>query len=463
MSLLKRKNKQISASFTQDEASLQNITPIDGRYKSQLLEFSNYFSEYAYIRYRIYVELQYLIFLSENGVAKKLSKKVSDMLLSIYTKFTLEDALQIKKRELVLNHDIKAIEYFLQEKLMALRLDSYTPYIHWGITSDDANNLAYSLALSECNAQVIVPNLQNLLHIVKQIAQNDKKSILLARTHGQPAVPTTFGKEIINFYVRLNQQLLTLKNFQFEGKLMGAVGNLNAHKCAFPKVNWIQKSKTFVSSLGLTPNMFSTQILPLDTWIAYFQTLTTINGILGGLNRDMWTYIMLEEVKLKKKEGEVGSSTMPQKINPIDFENAEGNGEIANSYFQLYERKLISSRLQRDLSDSIVKRTLGTALSHTILSWKSTQKGLQKIKFDLDVSRSHINSHYELLAEAIQTQLRLKNDQEGYEKVKKMTRGKVMTKQLFQSLVSELGLKDLENLTPETYLGYAEELVEESL
>lgn len=442
--------------------SLQNITPIDGRYKQQLVELSKYFSEFSYIQYRVKIEIEYILFLSQNGIVKKLSEKDKKILRSIYQKFSLEDAIEIKGIESTTNHDVKAIEYYIQNKCHTLKLDFLASYIHWGITSDDTNNLAYSLALLECNSGQIVPVFNTLLRRLYELSAKNKGTLLLARTHGQPAVPTTFGKEFFNFYARLNKQLTILSSYCFDGKLMGAVGNLSAHKLAFPNINWIEKSKEFVRSLGLTPHIHTTQILPFDTLISYFQTLMNINNILRGLSRDIWTYIMLEEISLKKTEGEVGSSTMPQKVNPIDFENAEGNVEIANAYFQMYEQQLFESRLQRDLSDSIIKRTFGTAISHTLLAWHSIIKGLQKIDCNGEVSKRHIDDHYEVLAEAIQTQLRLKNDEEGYEKVKKMTRGKKMTKALFQTIVHELHLDSLKDLTPEKYLGYAEELVSET-
>ncbi len=437
---------------------LQNISPIDGRYKHQLSRLSDYFSEYAYIRNRIQVEIEYLIFLSHNKIVKKLNQQEIRALRSIYLHFSFQHAAEVKQIELKTNHDMKAIEYFLQEACKNAKLDKLTSFIHWGITSDDTGNLAYGMALSRYNANEVIPKLQSLLSVLKRIAIQNKKARLLARTHGQPAVTTTFGKELFTFYVRLNKYLTILKKYHFEGKCMGAVGNLNAHKLAFPSIDWIQKSKVFVRSLGLYPNTHVTQILPCDNWISYFQTLFCINAIIEGLAKDMWTYIMLDEVKLKKKEGETGSSTMPQKVNPIDFENAEGNCEIANSYFQLYERKLFSSRLQRDLSDSVVKRTFGPALSHTLLAWMSMEKGLSTIEFDSDAARKHLANHFEILAEAIQTQLRIKNDARGYEKVKKLMRGKNITQRLFQTIVRDLDLKDLDDLTPETYSGYAEEL-----
>ncbi|MCX6732076.1 MAG: adenylosuccinate lyase [Candidatus Roizmanbacteria bacterium] len=462
MSLKNRQNKQSFHACQQDEITLRNITPIDGRYKKQLTNLTHYFSEFAYIRYRIHVEVEYLILLSKNKVAQKLTQKQIGDLRSLYVDFTPAQANEVKSIELEINHDMKAIEYFLQRMCKRMKLEQLTPYIHWGITSDDTGNLAYSMALSQCNSQEIVPVLQDLLDVLQQIAIQNKKSHLLARTHGQPAVPTTFGKELINFYVRLDKQLKKLKNYSFEGKLMGAVGNLSAHRIHFPSIDWVVQSRIFVRSFGLIPNIHVTQVLPYDNWVSYFQILLTINGIITGLSRDLWTYIMLEEVKLRKKEGEVGSSTMPQKVNPIDFENAEGNCEIANAYFQMYERKLLQSRLQRDLSDSVVKRTMGTALAHTVLAWNSLQKGLKKIEFDTETSSQHLSAHYEVLSEAIQTQLRLKNDHDGYEKVKKMTRGKKITKQLFQEIVRTLGLSHFENLSPEQYLGYAEELTKDT-
>ncbi|MCX6730551.1 MAG: lyase family protein, partial [Candidatus Roizmanbacteria bacterium] len=325
MSLKNRQNKQSFHACQQDEITLRNITPIDGRYKKQLTSLTHYFSEFAYIQYRIRVEVEYLILLSKNKVAPKLTQKQIKDIRSLYINFTPEQANEVKGIEQEINHDMKAIEYFLQRMCKHMKLEQLIPYIHWGITSDDTGNLAYSIALSQCNSQEIIPVFQDLLDVLQQIAIQNKKSYLLARTHGQPAVPTTFGKELINFYVRLDKQLKKLKNYSFEGKLMGAVGNLSAHRIHFPSIDWVAQSRLFVRSFGLTPNIHVTQILPYDNWVSYFQTLLTINGIMTGLSRDLWTYIMLEEVKLKKKEGEVGSSTMPQKVNPIDFENAEGN------------------------------------------------------------------------------------------------------------------------------------------
>lgn len=436
-----------------------NISPIDGRYAQHLTEFFSYFSEHAYIKQRVQIEIKYLIFLSKQKITPALTLKEIQTLSSIYTDFSPSNTAEVKQFESITNHDIKAIEYYIQKKCTDLHFDKLTSFIHWGITSDDTNNLAYGMALTECNRKCMIPLLQTLIGVTQQIAIQNKNSLLLARTHGQPAVPTTFGKELSNFSARLTTQLKKLEDYPFEGKLMGAVGNLNAHKRAFPNIKWVEKSMQFVRSLGLHPNIHGTQILPYDNWIGYFQILSTINGILSGLARDIWTYIMLEEVRLKKKEGEVGSSTMPQKVNPIDFENAEGNCAVANSYFDLYGRTLLSSRLQRDLSDSTIKRTFGTALSHTFLAWKSIERGLHKIEFDTESARIHLNNHYEVLAEAIQTTLRLKNDSKGYEKVKNMMRGKKMDKKLYQAVVRTLGLIQLVELTPEKYVGYAEELV----
>lgn len=462
VSLKRRQNKQSFHTCQQGEIYLQNITPIDGRYKLQLTSLTYYFSEFAYIKNRIQVEIEYLLFLSKNKVAPQLTQKQITAFRSLYLDFSLEQAGEVKRIEQEINHDMKAIEYFLQRACKQMKLERFIPYIHWGITSDDTGNLAYGIALNQYNIQEVIPTLNTVLTVLKQIVVQNKKSYLLARTHGQPAVPTTFGKELANFYARLNKQFKIVKNYSFEGKLMGAVGNLNAHKMHFPSVDWVAQSKVFVRSLGLVPNIHTTQILPYDNWVTYFQTLHTINGILVGLSRDIWTYIMLEEVKLKKKEEEVGSSTMPQKVNPIDFENAEGNCEVANAYFQMYERKLLQSRLQRDLSDSVVKRTIGTALAHTILAWNSMQKGLKKIEFDTKTALQHLSNHYEVLSEAIQTQLRLMNDEEGYEKVKKMTRGKKITRQLFQEIIHTLKLTSFEAISPEHYLGYAEELAKEA-
>ncbi len=442
---------------------LFNISPLDGRYASKLSFFKDFFSEFALFKKRIFVEIEYLKRLSSFGAIRKLSQKEIDVLDQIVSNFDLNDALRIKEIEEKINHDIKAVEYFLREKFNRKKLEDLTAFIHLGLTSEDINNLAYGLIFKDFKKNVLEKELEKVLVSLKELADRYKKMPFLARSHGQPAVPTTFGKEIANFVHRLQKQQKRLSVFKFEGKLNGAVGNYNALSLIYRQIDWIKFSRVFIGQLGLVPNFHTTQILPYDNWVEFFQKLILINNIFLGLSRDIWTYIMLEELRLKAGKNQVGSSTMPQKINPIDFENAEGNLEIANSYFQLYERKLPISRLQRDLSDSTVRRTFGVALGHTFLAWNSLQQGLGKIALDEEKIKENLNHHWEVLAEAIQVYLRSTGEVRGYEKIKKITQGKKMTRENYLSLIKELRLDKTEidfiNLSPEKYIGLADKLI----
>jgi len=442
---------------------LLNISPLDGRYASKLSFFKDFFSESALFKKRIFVEIEYLKQLSSFGVIRKLSQKEIVVLDQIVSNFDLNDALRIKEIEEKINHDIKAVEYFLREKFNRKKLEDLTAFIHLGLTSEDINNLAYGLIFKDFKKNVLEKELEKVLVSLKELADRYKKMPFLARSHGQPAVPTTFGKEIANFVHRLQKQQKRLNVFKFEGKLNGAVGNYNALSLIFRQIDWIKFSRVFIGQLGLVPNFNTTQILPYDNWVEFFQKLILINNIFLGLSRDIWTYIMLEELRLIAGKNQVGSSTMPQKVNPIDFENAEGNLEVANSYFQLYERKLPISRLQRDLSDSTVRRTFGVALGHTVLAWNSLQQGLGKIALDEEKIKENLNHHWEVLAEAIQVYLRSTGEVRGYEKIKKITQGKKMTRENYLSLIKELRLDKTEidfiNLSPEKYVGLADKLI----
>ena len=432
--------------------NLTNVSPIDGRYAKSLVSLKEYFSEYAYIKYRVKVEIEYLIkFLQIKKTAKKYKK-----LQSIEDNFSVDDAQRVKEIEGKIHHDVKAIEYFLREKFKKLGLNKLSSFIHLGLTSEDVNNLAYGLILKEFNRKTVLPEIEIMVKWLNGLIIENKDKVMLARTHGQVAVPTTFGKEIANFNERLLKQQKKLKDFKFEGKLNGAVGNYNALQFVYPKINWQKFSKEFIEDLGLRTNFYTTQILPYDNWLEYFQIIYLINGILLGLAQDMWNYIMLDVLILKKEKNQVGSSTMPQKINPIDFENAEGNIQIANNYFELFQRKLMVSRLQRDLSDSIVKRTFGTAFGHSLLAWKGIVKGLGKISVNEIKTKTELDNHWEVLAEAVQTYLRSVGDEKAYEKLKDLTQGKKIEKKEYLEIISKLGL-DKENkfreLTPEKYVG----------
>ena len=438
------------------------ITPIDGRNYSKTKDLSKFFSELALNKYRIKIEINYLIFLAQHKIIKELSKKETRKLFSIAEEFGEEEFNELKKIEEKIKHDVKAIEYFIRAKLKQKKIEQLIPFINIGLTSEDINNLSYGLMLKDCRDQTIFPEIFKLIGAIKDIALKEKRTSMLARTHGQPAVATTVGKEMINYFVRLEKQTVKIKGFIFEGKLNGAVGNHNALRIIVPEKNWLKLSSHFVSSFGLSPNLYTTQILPYDNWLEFFGIISLVNGILTDLCINIWQYIMLEVFVQEKKEKEVGSSTMPQKINPIDFENAEGNLQLANSLFDYFRRKLVSSRLQRDLSDSTVRRSFGEAFAYSVLSWKNIGVGLSKISINREHLQNQLDEHFEVLSEALQTYLRWKNDGQAYERLKLLTRGKKIDKKEYLLILKELGLnkeKKLVDLTPSKYIGYAEELV----
>ncbi len=438
------------------------ITPIDGRNYLEIKDLSNFFSEYSYNKYRINLEINYLVFLSQQRIIDKLSKNEIKKMLVIVKNFGDKEYVELKEIETQTNHDIKAIEYFLQTKLRRAKLEKIISFIHFGLTSDDINNLAYGLMLKDCRDQIIVPEIFKLTSAIKEFALKEKRTPMLARTHGQPAVATTVGKEMANYFFRLKKQLRRMENFVFEGKCNGAVGNNNALKFVLPEKEWMKKNAGFVSLLGLSPNLYTTQILPYDNWIEFFGIVSLTNGILVDFCINVWQYIMLEVFLQKKKENEIGSSTMPQKVNPINFENAEGNLQLANSFFNFFERKLISSRLQRDLSDSPVRRSFGEAIAYSVFSWKNIAVGLSKIFVNRKYLQNQLDEHFEVLSEALQTYLRWKGDSQAYEKLKLLTRGKKINKKEYLLILKKLGLdkeKKLADLTPAKYTGYAKELV----
>ncbi|KAA0273091.1 MAG: adenylosuccinate lyase [Chloroflexi bacterium] len=433
--------------------SLHALSPLDGRYEKETSPLRDFFSEFAYLRSRARLELDFITGLSKAGLipAESLSGLKPDL-----QNFTDEDALKIQEYENTSRHDVKAIEYFLRERLPA----ELHHFIHIGLTSEDANNLAFALALRDSRDHVFLPALDNLLASLRDYAKKYRALPMLARTHGQPAVPTTLGKEIAVFLVRLLKCREEIAIHKFEGKLNGAVGNFNALHAAFPNIDWLSFSKEFISRLGLEPNLVTTQILPYDNWLRYFQSLQLINFILSGYAQDMWRYISDGLLKQKLVEGEVGSSTMPQKVNPIDFENAEGNLSVANAMFTHYVQKLSVSRLQRDLSDSTVRRTFGTAFGHTLLAWNNIAKGMSRVDADEGKVRAELNAHWEVVSEGAQTILRAAGRSDAYETLKRETRGSQMDSASYRSWVEALNVEEeirqrLMSLSPESYIGLA--------
>ena len=444
--------------------SLKAISPLDGRYAHITADLRQYVSEYALHQFRIKIEVWYVeAVLPLVFPHVKITPQERKKLKEIGDHISEKDIERIKEIEVETKHDVKAVEYFLKEQFTKYGLSKYAVCIHLGLTSEDVNNLAYSMMLHACNKKIIEETLCSLLDEIKQKATQYKSSVMIARTHGQPAVPTTLGKEFANYYVRLEKLYAKLKEFRFEGKLNGAVGNYNAVQFTFPKVDWIAFSQKFITSCGLVPNLFTTQILPTDNYVEYFQILERINWVLVGFSQDMWHYIMLDLLSQKAEKKQVGSSTMPQKINPIDFENAEGNLILANSMFETFARKLLVSRLQRDLSDSTVKRTFGVAFGHMIVAWKSLVRGLHKVDANKEKMSDEVDAHWSVLAEAVQVYLRAQGNDYAYEKLRMLTQGKKFDKKKFQALIRSLS-KDvylrLKKLSPQNYNGLAEKLVD---
>lgn len=440
---------------------LTAISPVDGRYREKLEELSLFFSELALIRYRVKIEVLYLIELAKIGTIRKFNSKEKDFLISLFKEFQLRDAQEVKKIEKTINHDVKAVEYLIKRRVEKTSLKDIKEFVHLGLTSEDVTNLAYSLMIQDCLKEVYLPTLNSLIKQISQLVNKYKNIAMLARTHGQPASPTTMGKELAVFIHRLRNQI---KSFpRLTGKLNGAVGNYNANFVAFPKVNWIKFSKDFIGDLGLQPNLITTQIESHDCWAQLFQTMVRVNNILINFNQDIWLYISLDYLKQKSSEKEVGSSTMPHKINPIDFENSEGNLGVANSVLNHLANKLPITRLQRDLSDSTVCRNIGLAFGYGILAFKSTLKGLGKTEINQKVIGKDLKNHPEVIAEAIQIILRREKVKMPYEALKKLTRGKKVTLAQLHRFIESLEVsvkikKELKKIKPENYLGLAEKL-----
>ncbi|MFI5219154.1 MAG: adenylosuccinate lyase [Bacteroidia bacterium] len=441
--------------------TLNAISPVDGRYRNKCSELSAYFSESALMQYRVKVEVEYFIALCRLPLLqlKKINTKVFKDLKNIYRDFDENDLLLIKEIEAVTNHDVKAVEYFLKVKFNEYGLNNFKEFIHFGLTSQDINNTAIPLSIKDCLNKIYLPLLNDLLKRLKQLIKDGQNIPMLAHTHGQPASPTRLGKEVAVFYDRIQQQIKLLNDIPHSGKFGGATGNFNAHVAAYPKIDWNTFADKFVTGLGLQRSQITTQIEHYDNMAAQFDSLKRINNILIDLCRDMWTYISMNYFVQEIKKGEVGSSVMPHKVNPIDFENAEGNLGIANAVFQHLSGKLPVSRLQRDLTDSTVSRNIGVPFAHTIIAIKSLIKGLGKIKINQSAIENDLENNWAVVAEAIQTILRRENYPEPYEKLKELSRKskKIGHKEIAAFIiklpVSSSVKKELLDITPFNYTG----------
>ena len=408
-----------------DLNNILSISPIDGRYYSKTESLSAYFSEFGLIKYRVFVEIEYFLALSKLPIEnfKNLSEKDRKNIRSIYQNFTHQDALKIKEIENEINHDVKAVEYFLKNQFDKTGLDKYKEFIHFGLTSQDVNNTAIPLMLKKSINDIILPQLKNLIISLDNISNMSDEISMIARTHGQPASPTTLGKEINVFTIRIENQIKSLLNIPNNGKFGGASGNLNAHYVSYPKINWNDFADSFLRDLGLERSNPTTQIEHYDNMAAIFHNMSRINTILIDLCRDIWHYISINYLIQKVNKNEVGSSAMPHKVNPIDFENAEGNLMLANSQFIFLAEKLPVSRLQRDLTDSTVSRNIGVPLAHTKIAFESIIKGLNKIDINKKEIEKDLNNNWAVVSEGIQTILRRENIENPYELLKDLTRG----------------------------------------
>jgi adenylosuccinate lyase len=442
--------------------ALTAISPVDGRYRKTTEPLDIYFSEFGLIKYRVLVEIEYFIALSQLGLPQfpALDARQIESLRFVYTNFQMPDALKIKETEKVTNHDVKAVEYFIKEKLEELKLTTWSEFVHFGLTSQDINNTSIPLSLKEASEHVIFPAITEIIEKITSLGKEWKDVTLLARTHGQPASPTKLGKEFYVFAERLQVQVEQLKQIPFSAKFGGATGNFNAHQVAYPAQNWITFGNDFVNkTLGLKRSQFTTQIEHYDNLGAYFDTLKRINTILLDFSRDVWTYVSMDYFKQKLKAGEVGSSAMPHKVNPIDFENAEGNLGIANAVLEHLAAKLPVSRLQRDLTDSTVLRNIGVPLAHALISYSSILKGLNKLILNEKALNQDLEDNWAVVAEAIQTILRREGYPKPYEALKDLTRtNTTITQNSLHTFIDGLQVsdsvkKELKQITPHNYTG----------
>ncbi|WP_308566608.1 adenylosuccinate lyase [uncultured Haemophilus sp.] len=450
-------------------SALTALSPIDGRYQDKATALRGIFSEFGLLKFRVTVEvrwLQKLAATAEIQEVSSLSKEANDYLNKIVEEFSLQDAERIKEIERTTNHDVKAVEYFLKEKSEALpELAKVSEFIHFACTSEDINNLSHALMLKTAREEVILPEWQKLIDEITRLANEYKTIPLLSRTHGQPASPSTVGKEMANVVYRLKRQFKQLQQNEILGKINGAVGNYNAHLSAYPNINWHKFSEEFVTSLGLNWNPYTTQIEPHDYIAEYFDAVVRFNTIIIDFDRDLWGYIALNHFKQRTIAGEIGSSTMPHKVNPIDFENSEGNLGLANAVMTHLGQKLPISRWQRDLTDSTVLRNLGVGLGYCLIAYAATRKGISKLEVNEQHLRDELNQNWEVLAEPIQTVMRRYGIEKPYEKLKELTRGKRVDEKAMRAFIEKLDIPAdekarLQQLTPATYIGAAIELVE---
>ena len=450
--------------------ALTALSPIDGRYQDKAAALHPIFSEFGLLKYRVTVEVRWLQKLAAHIQIQEvpaLSAEANNYLDSIVANFSVEDANRIKTIERTTNHDVKAVEYFLKEKCEALpELYKINEFIHFACTSEDINNTSHALMLKTAREEVLLPEWKKVIDAVVELAERYKNIPLLSRTHGQPASPTTIGKEMANVAYRLKRQYKQLENVEILAKINGAVGNYNAHLSAYPDINWHTFSQEFIEqSLGVTWNPYTTQIEPHDYIAEFFDCVARFNTIVIDFDRDMWGYIALNHFKQRTIAGEIGSSTMPHKVNPIDFENSEGNLGLANAIMSHLGQKLPISRWQRDLTDSTVLRNLGVGLGYALIAYASTLKGISKLEVNEQHLRDELDQNWEVLAEPIQTVMRRYGIEKPYEKLKELTRGKRVTGEAMREFISSLSLPEAEKarlkaMTPASYIGYAVELVE---
>jgi adenylosuccinate lyase len=449
--------------------SITSVSPIDGRYESITAELSPYFSEFALIRNRVRVEIEYFIALSQNAIFEiDISSNDVDFLLNLVKNFSEQDAIAIKQIEKTTNHDVKAIEYWIKDKIQGTKIEKYSEFVHFALTSEDVNNISFTLCNREGVNSSVLPYIYKVLERLTILAKENRGQSMLSLTHGQSATPTTFGKEIGVFVLRLQRQIKILENIKFSAKFGGATGTWSAHEVAYPDFDWVLFAQGFINGFDLEFCPLTTQIVPADSLCESYDCIKRINNILVDLCQDIWMYVQRGILSQKKKEGEVGSSAMPHKINPINFENAEGNLQFANSILNELGRQLPVSRMQRDLTGSTVIRNQGVPVAHSIIAYSNLLKGLDRIDVNAVKMTTELESHPEVLAEAIQTYLRSVNYPNAYEVLKDLTRGSEITLNGIREFITDLNINETDRkmlleLTPSNYVGLSKELVENFL